>query len=182
MIKSFSYRSITDAQLADVRRRAKEATGFEYDIELVNDEPQKEISSGDRSQNLTQTKLNFSLSSHEKARAATRKLFFACGLPFSLAKSTYFKNFVDAVAAAGRGVSIPGYEEMRTLMLNEEKKEIREKVAELLVSSRETGLSIATDGWENIARKPIINCMIISPQGEIFHDSLHTKFHTKTGK
>ena len=55
-------------------------------------------------------------------------------------------------------------------------------MSDIVKKSNVTKLTIASDGWENVAKKPIINCMLVSPAGEIFFDSVHTGFETKTGE
>ena len=56
---------------------------------------------------------------HKKASRSMAMWFYANGIPFNAARSSYFKRMVAAVAAAGEGFRPPSYDALRTTLLDE---------------------------------------------------------------
>ena len=185
------YRSITNDDLHEVRKVAQHECrllGLKTDAELVSmqkiNQPvaiSPSHSSGSVEVGTVQTSINFNQSGTETLDAAIAKFIFYGGLPLNVVRNPYFKQMLEAVRVVRGPISVPHIEFLRTTLLNNERQKIGKMVSQMTKAAGATKLTIASDGWENVSRKPIINCMIISPSGEFFYDSIHTGFETKTG-
>ena len=129
-----------------------------------------------------QSSLSFNSASADRLEEAIGEFIFYGGLPFNLVKSPYFKSLLEAAKSTRTPIIVPNINKLRTGLLENKKAATKERVTEILKKSNVTKLTVASDGWENISKKPIINCMIVCPAGEIFFDSIHTGFETKTGQ
>ncbi|MCO5548983.1 hypothetical protein L7F22_002448 [Adiantum nelumboides] len=66
----------------------------------------------------------FKNASGEEVDEAFARCFYACGLPFVLARSPYFQDMVSAIASFGKGYKASNYEKIRTTLLDKEKAKI----------------------------------------------------------
>ncbi|XP_059073592.1 uncharacterized protein LOC131855961 [Cryptomeria japonica] len=111
--------------------------------------------------------------------AAIGRLFFGCGMPFNIARSPLWKEAMRMVNNAPKGYVPPSYEKLRTIVLDDEKKHIEERLTDVRDSWSYTGVSIVSDGWTDIARRPLINILVCSPKGIMFMKSHDTSGHVK---
>ncbi|MCO5602954.1 hypothetical protein L7F22_057095 [Adiantum nelumboides] len=124
----------------------------------------------------------FKNASREEADEATARCFYACGLPFVLARSPYFQDMVSAIASFGKRYKAPNYKKIRTTFLEKEKAKICGQLSGTKSNWEQFGCSIASDGWTDTAKRPLINFMVSSAGGVVFKKSIDTSGSSKTGE
>ena len=104
----------------------------------------------------------------DEADDGVADFFMANGISFNATRSPYYKEMVRKILAAGTGYSPPGYNKMRTSLLDR-------GVTRMLVSSEDlkqawahSGCSIVMDGWTDIQQRPLLNVIVTSPEGPYF--------------
>ncbi|XP_065849995.1 uncharacterized protein [Euphorbia lathyris] len=97
------------------------------------------------------------------------RMLYSAGLPFHLARNPYF---VSSYALAANqniiGYLPPGYNMLRTTLLQKERAAIERKLMPIKSKWVENGLSLVSDGWTDPQRRPIINFMATSYSGSMF--------------
>ncbi|KAL9682294.1 hypothetical protein QQ045_014089 [Rhodiola kirilowii] len=97
------------------------------------------------------------------------RMFFTSGLPFSLARNP---NFVRAFTFAANnrlgGYVPPGYNRIRTTLLENEKKHVELSLAPIKSKWGAKGVTIVSDGWSDPSRRPLINFIVCSESGPMF--------------
>ncbi|KAF3771654.1 hypothetical protein EJ110_NYTH59873 [Nymphaea thermarum] len=97
------------------------------------------------------------------------RFFYASSLPFNVARSPYWKDVVTGLANCNLGGYVPpSSEKLRTVILAEEKANIEKLLEKKKFSWTQYGVSIVSDGWTNIQRRPLINFIAYSLNGPIF--------------
>jgi len=97
------------------------------------------------------------------------RLFYSAGLPFNVARNPYFISaFSYAASTSISGFLPPGYNSIRTTMLQREKANVLKLLQPIKDKWPENGVSIVTDGWTDVQRRPLINFMAISSSGPMF--------------
>lgn len=97
------------------------------------------------------------------------RLFYSAGLPFNVARNPYFVSaFTYAANTSISGYLSPGYNAIRTTMLQKEKNNILKLLQPIKDTWPEKGVSIVTDGWTDAQRRPLINFMAASGSGPMF--------------
>ena len=76
-------------------------------------------------------------------------MFYACSIPFNVARSPYFKNEIKKVADFGKGYVPPRSEALRTTLLNKTKERVPNRLADIKNSWEITGCTILSDGWSD---------------------------------
>ena len=110
----------------------------------------------------------FDTTDRKNVDAAIGRLFFGSGMPFNIARSPLWKEAISMVNNAPKGYVPPSYEKLRTVVLDDEKKHIEERLQDFQGSWSYTGVSIVSDGWTDIAHRPLINILVSSPNGIMF--------------
>lgn len=77
---------------------------------------------------------------------AVAKFFYACAIPFNVARSPYFKNVIKKAIDFGKGYVPPGSEALRTTLLKKTKDRVTGKFVEIKESWKLTGCTILSDG------------------------------------
>ncbi|GJV00680.1 hAT dimerization domain, ribonuclease H-like domain protein [Tanacetum coccineum] len=67
----------------------------------------------------------------------------------------------------------PGYNKLRTTLLQKEKENVHRQLEPLRSTWKEKGVSIVSDGWSDPTRKPLINFMATSGNGPLFLNSVN---------
>ncbi|XXG41809.1 hypothetical protein AAC387_Pa01g2195 [Persea americana] len=107
----------------------------------------------------------------ESSRGVLRcigRFFYDVGIDFGAAKSPYFKKMLDALSDGRTGCRVPGYQELKGWILQEEVKEIQGHVEVVKHSWERTGCSILLDGWTDARGRSLINFMVGCPEGVIY--------------
>jgi Protein of unknown function (DUF 659) len=117
--------------------------------------------------------------------AAVARLFYACGIPFNVARSPFFADAVSAIAAYGCGnrgeFRAPGYNLLRTSLLDAEVRSVQKECAQLRRDLKYFGCTIVCDGCTNVQNKPLLNVLIVSPVGTEFLKCIDTSGEYKSG-
>nr|KYP63515.1 hypothetical protein KK1_018092 [Cajanus cajan] len=84
-------------------------------------------------------------------------------LLFNLAKNPYYVNSYSFVANHMlNGFLPPGYNASRTTLLHQEKAQVERLLKPIKSTWNVKGISIVSDGWTDVQRRPLINFMIAS--------------------
>ena len=73
----------------------------------------------------------------------------------------------------------PGYNSLRTTLLQKERAHVERLLEPTKKSWKEKGLSIVTDGWTDSQRRPIINFMAASESGAMFLKAINCEGQVK---
>ncbi|PON53798.1 Zinc finger, BED-type domain containing protein [Parasponia andersonii] len=98
--------------------------------------------------------------------------FFNNCIPFSAAKSTYYQEMVDAVAECGTGYRAPGYEKLRSSLLEKVKGDIHDCYKKYREEWKETGCTILCDMWSDGRTKSFLVFSVTCPKGTLFLKSV----------
>jgi hypothetical protein len=86
------------------------------------------------------------------------RCFYMSGLAFNLVKSAQFKRMVKAIASMST-YTAPGYHDLRTKLLDQERLDVGKKVERALGDISATGSSISCDGWADAMSRPLLNIL-----------------------
>ncbi|KAH9314484.1 hypothetical protein KI387_023111 [Taxus chinensis] len=93
---------------------------------------------------------------------------YANGLSFNVVRSPYWHEMVKAINEAPKGYKSPGYEKIRTTLLDKQKKYVETSLQPIRDSWTKTGVSIVSDGWKDARNRPLINVIAVCPKGAMF--------------
>eukprot|EP00253_Pinus_taeda_P035891 PITA_35891 len=110
----------------------------------------------------------FDVKGREGVDLAIARFFLACGIPFNAARSPYFEQMVRAINDGPQGYKAPGYENLRTVLVDKEKSRLERAMAPLKASWSVDGCSIVMDGWTDCRNRPLINIIVSSMSGPYF--------------
>ncbi|XP_038715219.1 uncharacterized protein LOC120008915 isoform X1 [Tripterygium wilfordii] len=146
------------------------ATGFES-------KKRKEVGSSNPPSPLEKS---FNLQARNQLHALIARFFYASGLPFHLARSPYYVSmFLFACSHNLAGYLPPGYNLLRTTLLQQEKANVERLLQPIKSTWREKGVSIVSDGWSDSQRRPLINFMAVSESGPMFLKAVDCSGETK---
>ena len=107
--------------------------------------------------------------------------FYDANIPFNMGKHPTFVEAVNATALAGFNYKPPLYNALRTTLIESKKIEVEAEVKKATSFSIETyGISLCSDGWDNVVHRPLMNIMLSCPVGDIFLGSVDTSGNKKT--
>ncbi|XP_028061236.1 uncharacterized protein LOC114264737, partial [Camellia sinensis] len=105
----------------------------------------------------------------EQLHSEIARMFYSAGLPFHLSRNPYYVSAFQFVANNPiPGYVPPGYNLLRTTLLQKERANVERLLEPTRASWKEKGLSIVSDGWTNSQRRPLINFMGASEAGAVF--------------
>ena len=109
----------------------------------------------------------------EQLDSLIARTFYSAGLPFHFAKNPYWIEMIKFAANNNlAGYVPPGYNKLRTTLLQKERAHV-EKLLKLIKDTwKEKGLSIVSDGWTDVQKRPLINFMATSEKGPLFIKSI----------
>ena len=107
--------------------------------------------------------------------------FYDVNVPFNVGRHPTFVEAVNATALAGFNYKPPSYNALRTTLIESKKMEVEAEVKKATSFSIETyGVSLCSDGWDNVVHRPLMNIMLSCPVGDIFLNSVDTSGNKKT--
>ena len=118
----------------------------------------------------------------QKVDDSLAEMFYACSIPFNVARSPYFKNAIKKVADFGKGYVPPGSEALRTTLLKKTKDRVSNRLADIKKSWELTGCTILSDGWSDSCHRPLINVLVYCPQGVYFLKAVDAMNEVKTSE
>eukprot|EP01018_Ginkgo_biloba_P021118 Gb_25767 [translate_table: standard] len=99
---------------------------------------------------------------------AIARFFYACGILFNVARSPYYEEMVHAINNGPKGYKPPGYEKLRTTLIDNEKSGIQKELEPMSSEWPKVGCSIIMDGWTDRRNSPLLNIMVSCPRGPYF--------------
>jgi len=102
------------------------------------------------------------------ARVELRRLFIQCNLSFNLLRAPQWKKAINAVAMIGEPYDFISFESMRDRELKEEVNCVTALLEPLKEDWKKYGVSILSDGWSDIKKRPIINILVSCCTGTTF--------------
>ena len=100
--------------------------------------------------------------------AAIGIFLFANGIPFHVARSPYYKEMVQTIAAIGTSYVPLGEHNLRTTVLERQVSKINVQKEQMRQTWARFGCSIVMDGWTDISKHPLINIIVTSTTGQFF--------------
>ena len=92
-----------------------------------------------------------------------------------------FVEAVNATASASFNYKLPSYNALRTTLIESKKLEVEAEVKKATSFSIETyGVSLCSDGWDNVVHRPLMNIMLSSPASDIFLGLVDTSGNKET--
>lgn len=105
-------------------------------------------------------------------------MFFSAGLPFQLARNPYFvSSYTLAIKNMIPGYVPPGYNMLRTTLLQKEKENIIQQFQPFKDTWKEKGLSIVSDGWND--SRLLINFIAVTDGKPMFLKAVNCSSETK---
>lgn len=97
-----------------------------------------------------------------------------------MARNPYFREAFKYVANQNLGGYVPpGYNALRTTLLQKEKAHVERMLQPIKSSWPFKGVTIATDGWSDPQRRPILNFLAVTEGGPMFLKSIDTEGEVK---
>ncbi|XP_030939972.1 uncharacterized protein LOC115964879 [Quercus lobata] len=97
------------------------------------------------------------------------RMFYTGGLPFNFARNPHYRSSSAFAATHSIPGSLPpGYNALRTTLLQKERAHVERLLKPIKNSWLENGVSRVSDGWSDPQRKPLINIMTVSDGGPMF--------------
>ncbi|KAG6487436.1 hypothetical protein ZIOFF_056022 [Zingiber officinale] len=169
---------IDDAELRKKNSKQKEVTlpssfgssnmasksSFCFSGILQNDDPTKK-----RKGPLGPLEETFNLNARDKLHSKIARLFYTGGLSFNIARNPhYVRAFSLTTQRTIPGYLPPGYNLLRTSLLQKEKAHIGKLLEPTKAAWKQKGVSICSDGWSDVQRRPPINIMVVCKSGPMF--------------
>ncbi|XP_075636663.1 uncharacterized protein LOC142608889 [Castanea sativa] len=96
-------------------------------------------------------------------------MFYTGGLPFNFARNLYYcSSYSYAASHSIPGYVPPGYNTLRTTLLQREKAHVDRLLKPIKDFWLENGVNIVSDGWSDPQRRPLINIMAVPDGGLVF--------------
>ncbi|XP_058009561.1 uncharacterized protein LOC110640551 [Hevea brasiliensis] len=115
----------------------------------------------------------FDLQTRAQLDAEIARMFYTGGLPFNFARNPYYVSSYSFAANHVLGGYVPpGYNKLRTTLLQQEKANVERLLKPIKSTWLEKGVSIVSDGWSDPQRRPLINFMVVSESGPMFIKSV----------
>ncbi|KAL4620036.1 hypothetical protein ACB092_06G125300 [Castanea dentata] len=108
----------------------------------------------------------------EKARMSFARWWYHANIPFHAARSVYYQEVIDSIAAIGPGFKGHSYYDLRGLLLQKHMCVMNDYLLDVKNDWKVYECSIMSDEWTNQRNTPIINFLVYSPRGIMFLKSL----------
>jgi hypothetical protein len=107
-----------------------------------------------------------------------------CLLPAAsrVSRSDFYKRAIKAIQAAPPGYHGPGSDKLSTDLLDTCKSRCKDALQPCFEQHAHTGATVCSDGCGNIAREHLINIMVTSPKGAVFHSAVECTGEIKSGE
>ncbi|XP_020247901.1 uncharacterized protein LOC109825460 [Asparagus officinalis] len=122
----------------------------------------------------------FNMGAREELDALIGRMFFTGGLSFNLTRNPYYaKAFAYVANNPISGYKPPGYNSMRTTILQREKTHVERLMEPIRGTWQQKGVSICSDGWVDAQRRPIINFMAVCEGKPMFLNAVNADGEVK---
>ena len=124
---------------------------------------------------------SFNNDARDIADQAIARCVYANGLSFNVVRSPYWQYMVRAVNEAPKGFKGPGYEKIRTTLLDDEVARVDAAMLPIKDTWTETGVTIVSDGWKDARNRPLVNVIAVSTRGAMFLRAVDCEGQVKDG-
>lgn len=83
----------------------------------------------------------------EEVETRVARAIYACGIPFNVVRSPYWKDMVRAINTTPKGFKGPDYERIQTDLLKKEKELLEDVLTPICASWSSSGVTIVSNGW-----------------------------------
>ncbi|XP_038891577.1 uncharacterized protein LOC120080967 [Benincasa hispida] len=133
-----------------------------------------------RKGNVSALEKSFNLAIRDQVDSEIARMFCSSGLSFHLARNPHYVNAFSLVTNnALSGYITPEYNKLSTILLQKEKTNIERLLQSVKSTWSQKGVSIASDGWSDSQRRPLINFMEITEGGPMFLKAVDCSGETK---
>lgn len=108
-----------------------------------------------------------SLMDKDQVYYAIGRFFYEAGVPVEATNSVFFQPMVESIAAAGPGLELPSYHDLRGCVLKKLVDEVNLTLEHCRGTWSHTGCSIMADEWST-PEKTLMNFMVYCPEGTMF--------------
>ncbi|XP_027351371.1 uncharacterized protein LOC113862485 [Abrus precatorius] len=111
----------------------------------------------------------FNVDERNQLRVEIARMFYSAGLSFHLARNPYYVSSYSFAANHNvSGFLPPSYNALRTSLLQQKRSHIERLLQPIKSLLPIKGVTLVSDGWTNVQRRPLINFMAVSEGGSIF--------------
>uniref|UniRef100_A0A0R0KK58 DUF659 domain-containing protein n=1 Tax=Glycine max TaxID=3847 RepID=A0A0R0KK58_SOYBN len=111
----------------------------------------------------------FNLQARQILDQEIARMFYSFGMPFHLARNPHYrKAFAYAANNQISGYQPPGYNKLRTTLLQNERRHVENLLQPIKNAWSQKGMSIVSDGWSDPQRRSLINFMVVTKSGPMF--------------
>jgi hypothetical protein len=93
---------------------------------------------------------------------------YACGIPFNVLRSPYWRDLVKGINEAPKGYKSPSYEKAKIVLLDREREQIQRTLTQFTDDWGGFRVSIVSDGWTNVRNQHLINVLGVSATSAVF--------------
>ncbi|KAL1204457.1 hypothetical protein V5N11_004043 [Cardamine amara subsp. amara] len=125
---------------------------------------------------------SFGVAARDQLDQEIARMFFTGGLAFNLARNPhYYRSYQFAAANKLDGYVPPGYNKLRTTLLQKERSHVEKQLVPLKSTWTEKWITIVSNGWSDPTRKPLINFIAISGSAPLFLKAVDCSGEVKSG-
>ncbi|KAI8554796.1 hypothetical protein RHMOL_Rhmol05G0124900 [Rhododendron molle] len=127
-----------------------------------------------RSKGQKQSKMSsrFLKAAKQKLGRAVSQFVLHARLPSSTINSPWLEPMLDVAREVGKGTKLPSSYEVAEVYLPKEYEAIQKWIGSLKTTWEERGVSIMCDGWSGPRRRHLVNFLVYSNCGTVFHKSI----------
>jgi hypothetical protein len=107
------------------------------------------------------------------------KCFLWSDIPFNIANNPFYHPMFEAAAIVGPGYRGPSYQDLRGRLLQGEKADCTERLAQLRETWKTIGCTVMSDRWTDGKGRSILNFLVNCPKGTMFIKSVDASAYTK---
>ncbi|XP_004308303.1 PREDICTED: uncharacterized protein LOC101292460 [Fragaria vesca subsp. vesca] len=157
-------------------------SSLDYDMSFTCSNPtSSEVGPKKRKGMGTALEKAFQNNSREQCNGEIARMFYTGGLSFNLARNPHYRrSYVRASNIPG--YVPPGYNALRTTLLQKERKNIELHLQPIKDSWKAKGVSICSDGWSDPQRRPIINLIAANTNGPMMLRAVNSQGEVKSGE
>ncbi|XP_020267247.1 uncharacterized protein LOC109842776 [Asparagus officinalis] len=127
------------------------------------------LSEPKRRRGVTTVEQAFNTGARDELDSMIARMFYTGGLSFNLARNPYFSKMITYAASNSiTGYKPPGYNSLRTTLLQREKAHVERLLEPIRGTWKQNGVSICSNGWADAQRRPLINFIAVSDNGPMF--------------
>jgi len=172
--------NVTTSKLAEFRRLDNEAAlkienskKKNVSIPFVSNEG-KQMNNDVNKKHKGPLEASFNIQARDTLDCEISRMFYSSGLPFHLANNPHYRGAFSYAANTSNlsGYVPPTYNKLRGPLLSKERSHVENLLQPIRDSWNDKGVTIVSDGWTDLQRRPLINFMAINESGPMFLRSI----------